>query len=181
MVFQCWFLPTFSDVICRWSTFLCGLTLSCDSPVIPIDSILWCVSPYPSVVRSLVLPGATAAILRVLQCLGLLGGRGLGKWAEAYRGTGGHGFGCFRNCTLIWGPHGFSEIKWQKHIERQVSSKSSRLKSSHHLSSLSMFHHGISMPCWGLRCNLCFPTLPADRAAAPQCANRVADGDRGIW
>ena len=38
-----------------------------------------------------------------------------------------------------------------------------------------------SRPCWGLRCNLRLPTLPADRAAATHRADCVAHRDRGIW
>ena len=155
--------------------------------------------PWSHPVRSLVVPGATAAILRVLQRLGLLGGHR--SWDTAVRNDQFH----IRSDTS---PD--VAMVFPTKTERQVPSKSLSLKSSycgwkkscttldgwnpinsginHDKPSINwlsyafiMFHHGISRPCWGLRCNLRLPTLPADRAAATHCADCVAHRDRGIW
>ena len=91
-------------------------------------------------------------------------GHGCQKWSISYK-VPWHVPRC---------PHGFSNKN------RKTSAKQ-KFEFEIILSYAIMFHYGISRPCWGLRCNLRLPTLPADRAAATHCADCVAHRDRGIW
>ena len=81
--------------------------------------------PWSHPVRSLVVPGATAAILRVLQRLGLLGGHR--SWDTAVRNDQFH---IRSHDTAPDVP-----MVFPTKTERQVPSKSLSLKSSYHMPS----------------------------------------------